>query len=177
MDSEAGAGQGGIPSALHSVYTGGPFETCVQCERGLLQGPVLYAVEKVIRSGEVVFEYAICAVCTRDLVEQFSEESTERIRRYLEETELPLAGDEGMDAGRCHRCGRSDGSFTDEHTVAGMLLGRQLLGGLTSICGSCLEGMDELLSQKTRDVHDDFVSGNFPGVPAELDLPIGTLPL
>lgn len=38
------------------------------------------------------------------------------------------------------------------------------------MCDGCNERLQDCLSRKTRDVQDDFVRDNFPGVPADLDL-------
>ena len=38
------------------------------------------------------------------------------------------------------------------------------------MCDTCEERVQELLSQKTRDVHEDFMQNHFPGIPANLDL-------
>lgn len=200
MSSVSGSSGDGIPPILHSVYANGPFKSCVECETDLAETGLPYAIEKVVRNGEVVFEYALCSSCTMTLVQEFSEESLENIRQYLEsepDAIDPLVfermawamhgSDDEADTGdgppplppqivdRCRRCGRGDDRFEGEHTVMGLLVGRQLITNINTICGACTEGMEEILSQKTRDLHDDFIERNFPGVPANLDIPVGIM--
>jgi hypothetical protein len=108
------------------------------------------------------------------LIKQFSEESLRRITEYLEEDGgFSLGGDD--DLGHCHRCGRNGSDFEAEHTVMSMLIGSRVLFGVSTLCSACSDGIDEVLSQKTREVHEDFVRRNFPGVPDNLDIPIGVL--
>ena len=162
-----------IPQILYSVYTQEPFSDCVDCGMKILESAVPYAVEKAVRQGEVVFEYAICAPCMALLMKQFSDESMQNITAYLQEEELDLGTDGDLTC--CNRCGGSGTSFEEEHTVTGMLAGSSLLMGPSIICGTCLAGMDEVLSQKTRDAHGEFINSNFPGVPEALDFPVSIL--
>ncbi|MAG58514.1 MAG: hypothetical protein CMJ83_19675 [Planctomycetes bacterium] len=196
--SEPDPSENGIPDVLHSVFADGPFKQCVECGQELLESATPHAVEKVVREGEVIFEYAICASCIITIFQEYSEESLERIREYLEQEMSPL-GDpgfidqllwsvgqptedaivqsrEGKSLDTCHRCGQVD-AFNSEHTVTGLLVGDRLATEVSTICGACTEGLEELLSKQTKDVHDDFIRRNFPGVPEGLDLPIGALGL
>jgi hypothetical protein len=38
------------------------------------------------------------------------------------------------------------------------------------VCNACEEAIQELMSQKTKGAHEDFLNRTFPGVPADLDL-------
>jgi hypothetical protein len=163
----------GIPEILHSAFAEAPFSTCVDCESKILDEAVPYAVEKVIRGSEVVFEYAMCARCMAILMQKFSEESLANITSYMQEQDFNL--DSEGDGSSCHRCGAAEDQFQEEYTITGMLAGHHLLMGPHVICGSCLDGMDDILSQKTRDVHGEFVNDNFPGVPETLDFPVSVL--
>jgi hypothetical protein len=183
-----------VPAILHSVQNGRPFTACVDCGAGLLAGEAPYAVEKVIRQGEVVFEYAICAECTKNQMRSFSEESLGRVSQYLQagphsldhqmlesfflvQTRPGLRNGEILEltspVDHCHRCGRVGTSFAEEHTLMGLLHGHRLQSGLMTLCSGCTEGADAVLSHKTREAHEDFVRTHFPGVPAGVDLPAG----
>ncbi|MAB77829.1 MAG: hypothetical protein CMJ89_00625 [Planctomycetes bacterium] len=187
----------GVPPILHSVFAKGPFETCVDCGAGLLDAWTPYAVEKVIRQGEVVLEFAICVDCQIVILREFSEESIDRIREYtagtLNQSDeidriLEVLGHQTEDRlgtpppptpapDRCQRCGAQDDAYTREHSIGGILIGDRLIANVSSLCGKCSDGLDQVLSQKTREAHDDFIERNFPGVPAELDLPVGAIGL
>lgn len=173
MEPEREPEGGRIPKSLHSVYSGGPFRECVDCGTPLLEVAVPYAVEKVVRQEEVVLEYAVCAACMAAMFREYSQESIENIRQYLEQEGEDLMG--GGPENRCHRCGIAGNPFDDEHTLTAMLVGSQVVVGVSALCGKCQEGMEGLLSQKTRDVHGDFMNRNFPGVPDSLELPVGFL--
>ncbi len=161
----------GIPPILFSTQTERPFEVCIDCGGNLIESGAPYGVEKVIRNGEVIFEYAICTGCTRILLQEFSEESLKRISEYLREEGAILLS--GGDPDHCHRCGRAREEFQAEHTVSALLIGDQLLSGVSTLCAACTEGIESVLSKKTREVHEDFITRNFPGVPANLDIPVG----
>ncbi len=185
-----------LPQCLRSAKDGLPFASCIDCQRVLLGSGMPYALEKVVRDGEVIFEYAICAECTKRLFEQFSEESIEKINEYLRagpeawqrrlleslfvaQTEPHLRNQEILRLGEplhhCHRCGKTGEGFQAEHTVAGLLAGPRLAAAPLTLCSACTEGADQRLSRHTRDTHEDFVRTRFPGVPAGLDLPTGLI--
>jgi hypothetical protein len=163
-----------------------------------MSGNVPYVIEKARTQGEFVFEYALCADCVMRLLHEYSEESLERMRRFVQNepgledavvidqllwslgqpTEDGLGAPASPDAeavDHCHRCGRRGADYDEEHTVMGLLVGTRLAMNVSTICSPCAQGMEEILSRKTRDVHEDFVRRTFPGVPAGLDLPVGLL--
>ena len=195
---DAESSEGGVPPSLHSTQTNAPFTHCIDCGGELLGSWIPYAIEKIFRQGEVVFEYAICAPCVGTIAMEYSAESLENIREYLagspldegseidrilrafgQATEDGLAPDEQPEAeddpDRCHRCGASEIGFAEERTVAALLIGDRLATDVSALCGACTEGIEAVLSEKTRDVQGDFIVRNFPGVPAGLDLPVGVL--
>lgn len=188
----------GIPPLLHSTQTGTPFQHCIECETELLGSWTPYAIEKIFRQGEVIFEYAICAACIGSIAREYSAESIENIREYLAGTSF----DEGAEIDRllrafgqvtedglaatadpvehsppdaCQRCGNRDSEFVEERTIAVLMVGDRVATDVSALCGACTEGIDAVLSQKTRDVQGDFIVRNFPGVPAGLDLPVSVL--
>lgn len=182
-----------VPPSLHSVYGGGPFTACIECGGELLDSKRPHAVERVVRSGEVVFEYALCAPCIMRILSDYSEESVQKIREYMAP---PAEADPGalMEPGlwlmgvprspfrppsgagprpACCRCSRPDRDGGEDHTVMGLLVGRSLFTEVSTFCSKCSEGVSDMLSRKTRDVNEDFIHRNFPGVPANLDIPVG----
>jgi hypothetical protein len=199
MAAEQGPQDSGIPRILHSIQTGAPFLSCIDCGAALSLTGQPYGVEKVLRNGEVVFEYAICTNCTFALMREFSKESLARMADYVEKMRRELCEPDAEDLDRflralegddtfagvdpelrespdhCHRCGRTGSEFEDEHTVVGMLTGSKLVTGISTICAKCTDGMEDVLSKHTRESHDDFVRRNFPGVPAGIDIPVGVL--
>lgn len=202
MSVASGPPDPGVPRSLFSAETGRPFSTCVDCGTDLAATGMPYGIEKVVRNGEVVFEYAICTRCTFDLAKEFSKESLERMASWVDarrdalvepdpddfaafihavesggsltQRELAAGNDPGT---HCQRCGRIGDDFREEHTVVGILVGGKVIAPVNAICGRCTDGVDEILSQKTREAHDGFVRDRFPGVPADLDLPVGLFAL
>jgi len=162
-----------IPQVLHSAYSGKAFRTCVDCGGPILESGLPYSIEKVVRQGEVIFEYALCMRCAEILMHEFSEESLRNIAEYLEREELELGVLEDTTA--CHRCGRRDSTFAEEYTVTGMLIGTSLMMGPLMVCAPCLEGMESVLSKQTREAHGHFIEKNFPGVPEYLGTPLTIL--
>lgn len=152
-----------IPEILHSVYEEGPFRTCNVCGAVLTDGR-LYEIQKVYRGEQVVFELAICDRCGETVSREFSEESMEKIKRHLLENFKP-----SDDAGHCHFCGFPR-ALIHNFTIVGACTETSLILPSIIMCDNCSESIQELLSRKTRDAHDDFVRDNFPGVPADLDL-------
>lgn len=199
MDQRPQPSEPAIPRILHSMETGQPFRTCIECGSDLDASTKPYGIEKVLRQGEVIFEYAICADCTFVMMREFSKESLQRMAAYAEALRRELRDPEAEDLDRflralegdteiaavvpeeresldhCHRCGGTGDSFQDEHTIVGVLSGKKLVTGVSMVCGRCTDGMEDILSKHTRDRHEGFVEKNFPGVPAGLDLPVGLI--
>ncbi|MBN1421297.1 MAG: hypothetical protein JXP34_21160 [Planctomycetes bacterium] len=152
---------GPIPEILHSTYLKGPFRTCTVCDESLDDGR-LYEVERVFRGREPVFEMAICLACAARISREFSRESTEAIRGFLEEHLEPRQGD------ACGTCGCETAAGRGR-TVSGILRRGSLVVPMLVICETCEEALQGLLSEKTRGVQGDFIDTHFPGVPAGLD--------
>jgi hypothetical protein len=151
-----------IPAEFYSEYEERPFKACYRCGETLKDFEDGYQVGKVYRRGETIFEYALCHPCHVRMMDEVSSESRERLEAFqAEHLQLNL--------GRqfCAVCGISRADIPDqEYSLAGIFEGVALIHSLT-ICGSCTEHMNSLLSQKTRDVWRDFINENFPGVPAD----------
>ena len=149
-----------IPEILYSVYSGKAFTNCVSCECDLVESLTLYQVQKVFRKKRVIFEYALCFQCQQGLAKEYSKESTEKLQNFFLENYIMTE-----DMYECHLC--QSENVEKEHTLLALCLGNKLLFSST-ICGSCTEKMQGLLSEQTRKTMGDFIQKNFPGVPEEL---------
>ncbi|MHC4778413.1 MAG: hypothetical protein ACYTFG_07560 [Planctomycetota bacterium] len=155
-----------IPPLLHSIYEEGPFAKCSICEGLLLEGEVVYEIQKVWRGKETVFEYAVCQSCGLDLVKSYSKESMEKIREFFENRFQAHGNGDS-----CHFCGREAVPGVHDLSVLGMCLGKFLLAPPVVICEPCNESINERLSKKTKDTYGEFIETNFPGIPAEWEVP------
>lgn len=78
-----------LPSTFYAEDTEAPFETCLACDRALLEGSTEYVIEKGYRSfeeydvQETVFGYALCLDCHASLSKSFSASSKRRCQSYL----------------------------------------------------------------------------------------------
>jgi len=86
----SGNGEEKIPEEFFSMDTGKPFETCMDCNRNLLEPGVFYVIEKAIRqypgftAKDVIFECAICLNCAERLRNELSKESLSTMMLYYE---------------------------------------------------------------------------------------------
>ena len=153
---------GKIPPEMRSEYEEGPFQTCLVC-RGTLDDGRTYQILKVRRGRECVLEMALCFRCANEVQKEFSEESREAIRRFR------MRAFQCSAENTCEFCPRPLEELT-AFTVTGLCRGASLIHELVFVCDTCEEALNELLSQKTRDVEGDFIRQNFPTVPEALDL-------
>jgi hypothetical protein len=151
-----------IPQELWSEYLDAPFDTCSSCGESLSGG--IYEIQKVSNQRETILELACCMRCSQSLAREYSAASMESIRRFLT-THLDLR--RAPDA--CNICGCAIAAAPTS-SVWAVCSAQRLLLPVLHVCSSCEEAMQELLSQKTKDAHEDFVNRTFPGVPADLDL-------
>jgi len=151
-----------IPKELHSVYEAGPFRVCLTCGEALTDGRI-YEIQKVFRGKQAIFEMAVCHSCGEKVSREFSEESLDRVKSFLIESFTPSA-----EAVHCHFCGFPRGLF-ENYTLVGACRKQSLILPTVVMCDACGEKLQGLLSQKTKDVQEDFVKDNFPGVPADVD--------
>ncbi|MEM7396573.1 MAG: hypothetical protein AAF492_29940 [Verrucomicrobiota bacterium] len=156
-----------IPEEFHSSETGALFERCLECDGDLTDENADYIIEKGIQDDEVVYEFALCDACCKDLRNDLSKES----RRFIEHSlKRPLlkATTEG-----CRICGLPRHELPS-YVLVGACLGTDMIFWNVPflLCDPCLEKISTGLSRQTRDVLDDFEERNFPGPPEmEIDLP------
>jgi hypothetical protein len=152
-----------VPESMHSVYLEGPFTQCVSCGADLMEEANPYQIQKVWRTGEVVFELALCLGCAEQTMREFSRESIERMQAFFRERYRPVEGND-----HCHFCGAAREPESEFAMLASCHAGL-LLRPMTVICGKCNADSQEGLSRKTRDAMEDFIGKNLPGVPFELE--------
>ena len=155
-----------IPEILHSLYSKGPFEKCSICERPILEGDTPYEIQKVWRGKETLFEYALFQSCGLDLVRSYSKESVRKIQVFFENRFQPDAGHD-----LCHFCGTKAKPGQHDLSMMAMCLGFFLLAPPVVICEACNESLNEGLSKQTKESYGDFIDTNFPGIPAEWEVP------
>lgn len=154
-----------IPELLHSLYLDGPFKQCVECDMPLDEIDSPYSIQKAYRNGEPVVEFALCDACQEALHESFSTETRQKLTEVFEEkATLGL----GLEA--CALC-QIDRNATREFNVSAQCFGDRMFFSLC-ICIECLLTLNEHVSKKTRDSRNDFMNRNFPGVPADSDVPV-----
>lgn len=156
-----------VPEILRSEYSGRPFETCLVCRTDLADAE-LHIVEKMIRGGEAVMEMALCGGCAEEMSRDCSEESLQTIRE-VQESWAENADD---DAACCAGCGKFHVSASG-FVVAGYFLpGYELMRSMT-VCETCHDGVQQRLSRSTRERFGEFIRDHFPGVPENIDAPVG----
>lgn len=151
---------GPVPAALHSSYSGVPFERCLACDQALADA--VYQIHKAMRGGECVLEAALCLPCLREMSAAYSEASLQVLREFQRRVL------EVWDPDACGGCGAA-GATLDRFSRIGVCRGDSLLRAVVVICAACEEQVQGDLSVETREAHDEFVRGHFPGIPADLD--------
>ena len=159
---------------LRSDETGENFTHCIHCRLPLLELDSPWLVNKDFHKGECILEYAICEKCREQASEDFSEESKEAVRHFLEDERLmtflhePKARIENCISCNCPR----------EHAkgyATSILLnasGEIDYGPLPLLlCSECAEQMSERLSEATRDSWRRFLNENFDSPPQLSSLP------
>lgn len=150
-----------IPEILHSDFRKDPFETCLKCERTLDQIEGIYEIQKIYRQGRPIWEHAICSTCGEDLIEDYSDESLARIQEFMSQLDLH---EEGMS--ECHLCSSSV-ETGNEHMISTLCRNDSMIISPMILCMDCLDHMNSLLSDETRDSWDEFMKDHVPGLPAQ----------
>ncbi len=151
-----------IPRDLHCEYEERPFRHCTRCGETLVDDQGGFQISKAYKRGECVMEYALCDHCRIAMMEEFSQESKKRLADFQ---------DEKVDLHRglneCSVCGVDRHTAgTEDFVITGICEGASLLHSIM-VCGKCGDGIQELISVKTRDTWRRFVDENFPGPPGE----------
>lgn len=176
-----------IPEEFKNFSTGAHFSQCIECDKDLLQSGEEYFIEKAIKTypgfkaKDIIFEYAICMTCTERFRKQISEESMQSIARYFAENvnlanrmqimqNHPDEPEKWME--KCLVKG-TENQDLQEYQIYAHCKGDRLLTTQMPymISGEALDEISNLLSNKTLDELDGFMTKNF-GPPPELLEPI-----
>jgi hypothetical protein len=180
-----------VPRPFWSAYSEEPFDKCVDCGEPLANSPV-HIIQKRFVAGEAVFEMAICEGCRQSLVSEYSTETRRNIENYLTANgglgnriaDLPpelLADAEQLlqhcmnqcvvcetPREKCHKYTLAGGGSDLDLIVQISPLGQSPV----MICDDCETGMQDLVSQQTRDRWNRFIEDHFDGPPGvEVDSP------
>jgi hypothetical protein len=164
-----------MPEELYTA-DGEPFQSCKQCNKSLLDPPVSYTLEKVFKRypntnrPQVLFEYAVCDDCAGSMRDEFSEESAHNLQNYFTQH---LTGRADFDAddlsNRLNTCMIKNKALDEEQEYAVVARGHGMKMLKShypfAISLTAMDELAELLSDKTRDLLDDFVERNFTGPP------------
>jgi len=164
-----------MPRELHDAE-GKLFTVCKQCGKNLLDPPTSYTMEKVFKrypntdSPQILFEYAVCDECVGGMRDEFSEESTANIQNYFAAHMANFDDLEERDlTSRLNTCMIKGSGLEQEQEFAIVARGHgnQMLKSHYpfAIGLNAMDEISELLSEKTRDLLDDFVERNFTGPP------------
>ncbi len=159
-----------VPEELHSCFSDAPFEHCIECGCNLMESGITYVIQKARRNGETVLELAICMNCAQSMQDTMSVESRAVMEEFMDRL-VPRT--EEHEEGTCLCCGRDLDRSGDEYEIAGLALGPLLLSPVIMFCVQCHEELEESLSEETRRGGQAFIEKNFPGIPADLGLPVG----
>lgn len=167
-----------IPEEFYSDSDKEPFCKCTFCSADLKDGATSYMIEKSIKKGpnntkNTVFEYAICMACNLKKMQAMSEESVQNIKAYMEQNFVLETWESNLSSERdyfsnCVVTGKSIEEL-DEYNIVGQFVGNKMIAGQFPILisPSIGEEIQDLLSQKTKDEFDDFMS-TITDVPPEL---------
>ena len=166
-----------VPKVFHSFQKDAPFDRCLICHTALLVEGVGYMIEKIYKGTEVIVEHAICLKCCLEKREELSRESRTRIDQYFDRhidlnrrrRQMLQTGPADVESwiSHCLITGKHIDQ-TGEYQIYAHCDGRHMLfsGYPFLISAQVLSQLQELLSQKTRDVMNDFI-GEYHGLPGE----------
>ncbi|MXV39194.1 hypothetical protein GO491_10975 [Flavobacteriaceae bacterium Ap0902] len=150
-----------LPDKLLSETTHKAFEKCSVCGEDL-QGQ-LYFLEKAYHRNlgddqhSVIFEYAICEVCKRDMVQHVSKESMQRMQVFMMEHQAEVQGMMAHDMGleQCTFTGKPL-EETEEYHVVAVIRDGELQMTPVIFGDEVMRTYQELLSEETKGFFDDF---------------------
>ena len=177
-----------IPVEFHSFSQEKAFSHCISCNIDLLASKMQYLIEKAFRrypgfdTQDVIFEYAMCLGCAERMRQEMSIESMRNVQQFFNERvdfygrRQELLYEHGLNheawLDRCIVTGRPKAEL-EEYQIYGHCQGDRFLFSYLPymISHEAMDGMAELLSEKTRGEIDRFIDDNF-GLPPELKQPI-----
>lgn len=169
-----------IPELFHSFETGKPIARCGLCDRDLMEPGTRYVIEKAFKNAETVFEHAVCLDCHSGVMEEMSEESTNRINQYFaERVDAEARPDQCREAfeneaqkwvGHCLIKGYPL-QECDEYQLYGLCVDRHMVlnGFPYMLSGEVIDEIIELLSEQTLGLLGELSEKLF-GIDAPKDL-------
>lgn len=161
-----------LPQKILSDKTGEPFANCSVCNHTLENK--LHFVEKAYHRNlgdhqhSVIFEYAICEKCKRDMLRQVSQESMMKMQVFMYENQAKINDvlDSELDLNQCSFTQKPLADMDEYHVVAVIKNGQIEMHPM--IFGTdIMEQYQELLSEETKGFFDDFYH-SFIDIPPEL---------
>ena len=169
-----------IPKIFHKAE-GGLLSLCIMCNKNLLSPAHEYLIEKVVRvypeykKTEVIFEYAMCLTCATAMHNELSVESRQRIEAYfalhvdVKKRNALLQPKRASFKNWVSNCLVKGTPIKKslEYSLYGHAVGKKFVYDLFpyAVSGEVMEEVNELLSEKTREVLDDFIGKHFSGPP------------
>ena len=163
-------------------FDGGWYRRCVRCDAAIDGPDQLHYVERALRDGEPMFEFALCQACVREVGDELSDESMLRLGSFLlahldvddRQERLEDADDAGPLVDRC-LLSRRPRTELQEFQVWAWCRGPALVADAFApavVSGSMMEQLASGLSRQTRDSMDGFIRDHL-GLPPELNkLPV-----
>ena len=175
-----------IPEEFYSFDTQKPFEACLVCKADLLAGEVDYFIEKAVRNypehevSDIVYEYAICALCAQDMNEKMSAESMQSLKAYFSSQEefmrkvndhnLNWQSEDNIEVAEACVITGVPKSELEEYMIYGHFRGNSMVRSTMPflLSGKVMDDVAEQLSDETVDELDGFM-GEYFGGPPELE--------
>lgn len=166
-----------VPEAFHCQKTGAPFSHCLVCDEPIGPG-TLHLIEKAFRSGDTLYEYAMCFQCYQTLRGDMSISSLEAIDVFfdqraefeLRQAELMAISPDRVDPwiAECI-VSRQPIEPDSEYQVFAFCRGSDMMLDRMpyAIGNEAVEELYELLSPKTREEMDRFTEDHL-GLPPEM---------
>ena len=171
-------------SAIPKIFQksdGGLFDSCIMCNRSLLKPALDYLIEKAFRvipeykKKEVIFEYAMCFACAEQMRNELSSESKQRTENFFkhhidfEKRQALLHPRRLTFPNWIKKCMVSGETIikSKEYSLYAHAFGKKLVYDLFpyAVSGGVMEEVNDLISEKTREILDDFIGRHFSGPP------------
>ncbi|MGI9525760.1 MAG: hypothetical protein ACR2MS_01475 [Weeksellaceae bacterium] len=161
-----------LPKALLSETTSEAFAQCSVCNDSLKDK--LYFLEKAYHRNladehhSVIFEYAICENCKRDMMQHISKESMQKMQGFMMEhqREVDDMMQHDVDLEHCTFTGKSLAETQEYHLVA-VIRNNEVQMSPVIFGDEIMEQYQSLLSEETKGFFEDFYD-NFIDIPPAL---------
>lgn len=169
-----------VPKTFWSDLSGKPFDSCMLCEKYLLDDGTQYLVEKAIKTykgreiSDTIFEYAICMPCRDKMHKQISTDSKRKLNAYFEEKFDMQERVKRFENGstledRLQYCLVREEEKTDggEYQIFAFCDGKDIMLDVMPymITGEAMDEIVGLLSAETIDEINGFMNEHFNGPP------------